>query len=58
MQALTFTPSIAKYVAARANLPGAGALALEEIRPPRAPAPDWLPVRPRLTGSAAPTSRS
>jgi threonine dehydrogenase-like Zn-dependent dehydrogenase len=50
VQALTYTPSIAKYVATRANLPGAGALALEEIRPPRAPGPDWLPIRPRLTG--------
>jgi threonine dehydrogenase-like Zn-dependent dehydrogenase len=50
LQALTYTPSIAKYVATRANLPGAGALALEEIRPPRAPGPDWLPIRPRLTG--------
>src|SRR4051812_49436602 len=50
MQALPYTPSLAKYVATRANLPGAGALALEEIRPPRAPGPGWLPVRPRLTG--------
>jgi threonine dehydrogenase-like Zn-dependent dehydrogenase len=50
MKALTYTPSIAKYVATRANLPGAGALALEDIRPPRTPGPDWLPVRPRLTG--------
>ena len=32
------------------GLPGAGALALAEIRPPRAPGKDWLPVRPTLTG--------
>ncbi|MDA0160543.1 zinc-binding dehydrogenase [Solirubrobacter ginsenosidimutans] len=50
MQALTYTPSLAKYVAAKANLPGAGALELSEIRPPRAPGKDWLPIRPTLTG--------
>ena len=50
MKALTYTPTLAKYVATRAGLPGAGALALDEIRPPRAPGPDWLPVRPTLTG--------
>ena len=50
MQALTYTPSIAKYVATRAGLPGAGALALSEVRPPRMPGPGWLPVRPKLTG--------
>jgi threonine dehydrogenase-like Zn-dependent dehydrogenase len=50
VKALTYTPSLAKYVAARANLPGAGALALTDIRPPRAPGPDWVHVRPRLTG--------
>ncbi len=49
MQALTYTPSIAKYVATRAGLPDS-ALKLEEIRPPRAPGPGWLPIRPRLTG--------
>lgn len=50
MKALTYTPSIAKYVAARAGLPGADALRLEDVRPPRAPGPDWLPVIPTLTG--------
>jgi threonine dehydrogenase-like Zn-dependent dehydrogenase len=50
VQALTYTPSLAKYVATRANLPGAGALELSEIRPPRAPGKDWLPIRPTLTG--------
>ena len=50
MKALTYTPSLPKYVAAKAGLPGTGALALEEIRPPRAPGKDWLPVRPTLTG--------
>ena len=50
MQALTYTPSLAKYVATKAGLPGAGALELSEIRPPRAPGRDWLPIRPTLTG--------
>jgi threonine dehydrogenase-like Zn-dependent dehydrogenase len=51
MLALRYTPSIPRYVAARAGAPaGGGALALEEIRPPRLPGPGWLPVRPRLSG--------
>jgi threonine dehydrogenase-like Zn-dependent dehydrogenase len=50
MQALTYTPSLAKYVATKAGLPGAGALELSEIRPPRVPGKDWLPIRPTLTG--------
>jgi threonine dehydrogenase-like Zn-dependent dehydrogenase len=50
LQALTYTPSLAKYVATKAGLPGAGALALSEIRPPRSPGKDWLPIRPTLTG--------
>jgi len=50
VKALTYTPTLTKYVVTRAGLPGAGALALEDIRPPRAPGPDWLPVRPTLTG--------
>ena len=50
MKALTYTPTIAKYVATRAGVPGAGALALEDIRPPRAPSSDWVHVQPRLTG--------
>ena len=39
MKALTYTPTPAKYLATRAGLPGAGALELAEIRPPRAPGP-------------------
>jgi threonine dehydrogenase-like Zn-dependent dehydrogenase len=50
MKALTYTPTIAKYVATRAGVPGAGALALEDVRPPRAPGPEWVHVRPRLAG--------
>jgi threonine dehydrogenase-like Zn-dependent dehydrogenase len=50
MKALTYTPTIAKYVATRAGVPGTGALALEEVRPPRAPGPEWVHVQPRLTG--------
>jgi threonine dehydrogenase-like Zn-dependent dehydrogenase len=51
MQALRYSPSIPRYVAARAGAPaGGGALALEDVRPPRLPGPDWLPVRPRLSG--------
>jgi threonine dehydrogenase-like Zn-dependent dehydrogenase len=49
MLALTYTPSLAGYLAARANLPS-GALQLRDIRPPRPPGPDWLPVAPRLSG--------
>ncbi len=50
MKALTYTPTMTKYVATRAGVPGAGALALEEVRPPRAPGPEWVHVQPRLTG--------
>jgi threonine dehydrogenase-like Zn-dependent dehydrogenase len=49
MKALTYTPSIARYAAARAGVPN-GALALEDVRPPRAPGPEWVHVTPRLTG--------
>jgi threonine dehydrogenase-like Zn-dependent dehydrogenase len=49
MLALTYRPTTARYAAARARLPS-GALQLEDIRPPRPPGPDWLPVRPRLSG--------
>jgi threonine dehydrogenase-like Zn-dependent dehydrogenase len=49
VKALTYTPSLPSYLAARAGLPS-GALALEDIRPPRPPAADWLPVTPRLSG--------
>jgi threonine dehydrogenase-like Zn-dependent dehydrogenase len=51
--ALRYTPSLPRYAAARAGLsrrPGAGALGLAELRPPRPPGPDWLLVRPRLSG--------
>jgi threonine dehydrogenase-like Zn-dependent dehydrogenase len=49
MLALTYTPSLPRYLAARASLPS-GALRLEDIRPPRPPGADWLPVTPRLSG--------
>jgi threonine dehydrogenase-like Zn-dependent dehydrogenase len=45
MQALTYTPSVARYLVA----PGS-ALSLDDIRPPRLPGPGWLTVRPRLSG--------
>ncbi len=54
MLALRYTPSLPRFVATRLGAPsggtGAGALALEEVRPPLPPAPDWLAVRPRLAG--------
>lgn len=50
MLALQYRPSLARYLATRAGAPGAGALALEDVRPPAPPAPDWLTVRPRLSG--------
>jgi threonine dehydrogenase-like Zn-dependent dehydrogenase len=51
MLALRYTPSLPRYLAARAGASaGGGALALEDIRPPRLPGPDWVPVRPRLSG--------
>jgi threonine dehydrogenase-like Zn-dependent dehydrogenase len=51
MLALRYTPSLPRYLAARAGAPaGGGSLALEEVRPPRLPGRDWLPVRPRLSG--------
>jgi threonine dehydrogenase-like Zn-dependent dehydrogenase len=51
MLALRYTPSLPRYLAARAGAPAAGgSLALDEIRPPRLPGPGWLPVRPRLSG--------
>jgi threonine dehydrogenase-like Zn-dependent dehydrogenase len=49
MLALTYTPSLPRYLAAKANLPS-GALQLQDIRPPRPPGADWLPVKPRLSG--------
>jgi threonine dehydrogenase-like Zn-dependent dehydrogenase len=50
MLALQYRPSIARYLAQRAGAPAGGALALEDIRPPVPPGPDWLPVTPRLAG--------
>jgi len=49
MLALQYTPSIARYAATRAGLP-LDSLALADVRPPRLPGPDWLPLRPRLSG--------
>ena len=43
MKALTYTPTPAKYVATRAGLPGAGALALEESARRARPAPTGCP---------------
>jgi threonine dehydrogenase-like Zn-dependent dehydrogenase len=50
MLALRYTGSLPRYLATKAGVPGTGALALEEIRPPALPTPEWLPVRPRLSG--------
>jgi len=51
MLALQYRPSIARYLATKAGAPSAGgALALEDIKPPAPPAPDWIPVKPRLSG--------
>src|SRR4051812_50105308 len=50
MLARRYTPSLPRYLATRAGVPGAGAQALEEVRPPALPSPEWLPVRPRLSG--------
>jgi threonine dehydrogenase-like Zn-dependent dehydrogenase len=43
--ALTYTPSVARYLVAPAT-----ALQLEDIRPPRLPGAGWLMVKPRLSG--------
>jgi threonine dehydrogenase-like Zn-dependent dehydrogenase len=45
MLALTYTPSVARYLVAPSS-----ALSLADIRPPRLPGPDWLTVTPRLSG--------
>jgi threonine dehydrogenase-like Zn-dependent dehydrogenase len=45
MLALTYTPSVARYLVAPST-----ALSLADIRPPRLPGPDWLTVKPRLSG--------
>ena len=51
MLALEYTPTVARHVAGRFSpRAGAGALRLCEMAPPRPPAPDWISVRPRLSG--------
>ena len=51
MLALEYTPSLARYAAARVSRRAAeGALRLTEARPPALPGPDWVAVRPRLAG--------
>jgi threonine dehydrogenase-like Zn-dependent dehydrogenase len=51
MLALEYRPSLPRYLATRAvSRLGAGALHLADIDPPPLPAPDWLPLRPRLSG--------
>lgn len=51
MLALEYTPSLARYAAARVSRRAAeGALRLTEMRPPRLPTPEWLSVRPLLSG--------
>jgi len=51
MLALEYTPSMPRYLATRlAPRAGIGALRPAELRPPPLPTPDWLPVRPRLSG--------
>jgi threonine dehydrogenase-like Zn-dependent dehydrogenase len=51
MLALEYRPSLPRYLATRAvSRLGAGALHLADIDPPPLPTPDWLPLRPRLSG--------
>jgi threonine dehydrogenase-like Zn-dependent dehydrogenase len=51
MLALEYRPSVPRHVAARfAPKVGVGALRLADIDPPRLPGPDWVLVRPRLSG--------
>lgn len=52
MRALQYTPSIARYAAARTlrDRGGAGALRLADVPRPRPPGPEWRAVRPRLSG--------
>ena len=51
MLALQYAPSLPRYVASRASRrAGEGALKLVDLRPPPLPGPDWVPVRPRLSG--------
>jgi threonine dehydrogenase-like Zn-dependent dehydrogenase len=49
--ALEYRPSLPRYLATRAvRRLGPGALHLTELDPPRLPGPDWVPLRPRLSG--------
>lgn len=52
MIALEYTPSIGRYAAARVSrrAGAAGALRIARRRPPALPGPDWVSVRPRLSG--------
>ena len=51
MLAVEYTPPLARHVAARASRrAGTSALRLTELRHPPLPGPEWLTVRPRLSG--------
>ena len=51
MLALEYRPSLPRYLATRAvKRLGPTALHLTELDPPRLPEPDWVPLRPRLSG--------
>ena len=51
MEALVYTPSLPRYLATRVSpRMGRSSLRLTQMRPPPLPGPDWLPVRPRLSG--------
>jgi threonine dehydrogenase-like Zn-dependent dehydrogenase len=51
MLALEYRPSLPRYIATRAvRRLGPTALHLAELDPPRLPDPDWVPLRPRLSG--------
>jgi threonine dehydrogenase-like Zn-dependent dehydrogenase len=51
MLALEYRTSVPRYAAARiSRRAGLASLHLVELRPPRLPSPDWLPLRPRLSG--------
>ncbi|MEA2179217.1 MAG: hypothetical protein QOG77_2514 [Solirubrobacteraceae bacterium] len=51
MLALQYSPSVPRHVAARFSPKvGVGALRLADVDPPRLPGPDWVLVRPRLSG--------
>jgi len=51
MLALEYRASVPRYLATRAlSRLGQGALHLVEVDPPPLPAPDWVPLRPRLSG--------